>query len=142
MLTRLCFRAMVAGLCEARYNCLFRFVYYCIDRCRLHFRKALKLDSAYIGQHLESPYDITLTEADRNIYHTTFFEYNRIYTSAPFAQSVTLCNLFSLLFLSSFFLQKVFISVPTFPIFNVHTFIQPSVKDEMSREDQDDFFCR
>ncbi len=52
------------------------------------YAQSLDLRNASVGQVLEVPYEITINEADRTAFHGTFYEYDRIYTSAPFAKSV------------------------------------------------------
>jgi acyl dehydratase len=52
------------------------------------YTQYLDCSSATVGMPLESPYEVTFTAADRVAHQSTFYEFNRIYTSAAFAKGV------------------------------------------------------
>lgn len=51
---------------------------------------ALDFRQARVGQQIESPYEVTIHPGWRDIWHSTFFQYDRLFTSRPFAQQFAL----------------------------------------------------
>lgn len=49
---------------------------------------SLDLQNATVGQHIDVPYEITLTEADRTFFHSVFYDYDRLTTSNPFSSTL------------------------------------------------------
>eukprot|EP00471_Norrisiella_sphaerica_P004043 CAMPEP_0184485530 /NCGR_PEP_ID=MMETSP0113_2-20130426/7119_1 /TAXON_ID=91329 /ORGANISM="Norrisiella sphaerica, Strain BC52" /LENGTH=388 /DNA_ID=CAMNT_0026866999 /DNA_START=30 /DNA_END=1196 /DNA_ORIENTATION=+ len=49
---------------------------------------SLTLDKASVGDHLENPYEITLTAGIRDAWHGCFYQHDRLYTSDIFAQKL------------------------------------------------------
>lgn len=49
---------------------------------------ALDFRQARVGQHIEIPYEITIDESWRTVWHSTFYQHDRLYTSKPFARSM------------------------------------------------------
>ena len=51
---------------------------------------SLDLSSAHIGQVIEVPYATTVGESQQCLWQSTFHQHDRLYTSTPFAQSLSL----------------------------------------------------
>eukprot|EP00808_Paulinella_micropora_P011351 g25271.t1 len=51
-------------------------------------RHALNVKHAAIGDVIEVPYEITVTEAWRLMWQATFFQHDRLYTSTPYAEDL------------------------------------------------------
>jgi acyl dehydratase len=43
-----------------------------------------------VGQHIAQPYEVTVTEGWLAIWHSCFFQHDRLYTSTPFAEKMNL----------------------------------------------------
>lgn len=52
--------------------------------------RALDLTSAYVGQVIEVPYELTLTGAHSSSWFSSFWHHSRVYTSSPFAEQLSL----------------------------------------------------
>jgi len=54
---------------------------------------SLTLDKASVGDHLENPYELTITEGIRDAWHGCFYQHDRLYTSDVFAQKLGFKNM-------------------------------------------------
>jgi len=48
------------------------------------------LSKSVVGQHIAQPYEVTVTEGWLAIWHSCFFQHDRLYTSTPFAEKMNL----------------------------------------------------
>lgn len=52
--------------------------------------KTGNLSKSIVGQHIEQPYELTVTDGWLALWHSCFFQHDRLYTSTPFANNINL----------------------------------------------------